>query len=1433
MKFIHLHTHSHYSLLDGLTKISDLVSRAKELGMDALALTDHGVLYGAIEFYKEANKQGIKPILGIEIYIAPKSRFDKTAGKGDDKYFHLTLLAENNEGWKNLIQLATKASLEGFYYKPRVDKDLLREYHKGLIAMSGCPKGEIPQFIINNNFEAAEKAALEYEEIFGKGNFFLEIGHHPNIAEVVKAENGIVKIHQKTGIPLVATQDIHYLRPEDAQYQDILLAVQTGNKLSDDDRLTLKADDFSMFSAEQAEELFKDFPEAIVNTVKIAERCNVKLALGQTLLPSFPLEGIAKSANEYLEKILNEKLFERYPGADAKVKERLAYELGVIEKTKFADYFLIVQDIVNWAKDHGIAVGPGRGSAAGSIVAYILGITGVDPLKYDLLFERFLNPERIAMPDIDIDFADKRRDEIFAYIREKYGSDRVAQIITFGTMAARGAVRDATRALSLPYSLGDQIAKLIPFGSDLEEALKETEELKEIYKNNPDAQKIIDSARHLEGVARHASVHACGVVISRDPLVNHVPLQYAPQDTNTIITQFEMGSIEDLGLLKMDFLGLKNLTIIEDAIRLIKEMRNENLDISKIPLDDKKTFELLQKAETTSVFQLECLSGDTQVSTTTLKKLYERKNKKVLHSLYFDEGKVHKNRILDIVRGEKKELYALITENDWYIKASKDHYFFTKNGWKKLGNIKIGEKVLIKSRSQHFLYNTCKTCGRQINGQKEAKSKFCYKCSASFYRNPSKKESREKIRVARMNFYNQGGRPWNQGLTAENNETLRKASKKISKALRGRPLEELWGKERAEKFKKEQSKRTQGENNPMFGKPSPHRKGGFRKDLGHYVRSNWEADFARILNLYGVKYEYEPKIFELVEANGQKLHYTPDFYTPQNNTFYEVKGWMRDLDSKKIELFKKQYSQYKFILINTARFAELALRFKDLIKWECPRMPPESQFNFIKVKEIKYSGKELTYDIVMQAPGNNYMANGFVVHNSDGMRRYLKELKPTELEDIIAMNALYRPGPMELIPSYIKRKHKLEKIHYLHPKLEPILEKTYGIGIYQEQMMRIARDLAGFTLAEADTLRKAIGKKIKELLDVQKEKIISGMLKNGIFQKTAEAIWELFPPFAKYGFNRSHAACYALIGYQTAYLKAHYQIEFTTALFNADAGDVERIAFLINETKKTDIKVLPPDINKSFVDFTPEEKNIRFGLLAVKNVGAGIVEAIIDERFRGGPFEDFTNFLNRVNHKDLNKKSLESLVKAGAFDSLNVERGLILANMENILSFSQSVKKSKLSNQNSLFGSNYQAHSLKLVSAPPASAKEKFQWEKELVGLYISEHPLSKYAEKLQMNKVKPIKIVKEIKEGQSGSGILRIAGIVGSIKKINTKTGKPMIFAKIEDLSDNMEVVVFEDTLKKNIGLWTDNNILIIEGRISWRDHEPKIIVSSAMELN
>ncbi len=1060
-KFTHLHTHSHYSLLDGLAKIPDLIKRTKELGMDSLALTDHGVLYGAVEFYKAAKKAGIKPILGVEAYVAPRDRFSKEAS---EKYYHLILLSETNAGWQNLIQLMSKAHTEGFYYKPRIDKDLLKKHREGLIGLSACLAGEVNRSLSAERFEDAKRIALEYEDILGKGNFFLEIGHHPNNAAVQKIYNDIIRLSKATGIPLVATQDIHYAKPEDAEYHDILLAVQTGNKTSDDDRLSLKSDNFSLNSPEEMAENFKDLPEAILNTAKIAERCTVELTLGKAILPDFPKPD-GKTASEYVRELAYERIDNRFPKEKQteEVLKRLEYELSIIEKTGFADYFLIVADMVNWAKNHGIAVGPGRGSAAGSLASYILGITDIDPLQYGLLFERFLNPERIQMPDVDIDFADARRDEVLAYLKEKYGPDHVAQIITFGTMAARAAIRDAGRAMGFGYGFCDQIAKLIPFNPTqgmkegwLKECLVKVIELKSLYDHNEDAKRLIDVAMHLEGVVRHASVHACGTVISKEPLVNYLPLQLAPQDKTNVITQFEMHTVEDLGLLKMDLLGLKNLTIIEETIRLIKETQDAVVKIDQIPLDDKATFDLLRAGDTTGVFQLE----------------------------------------------------------------------------------------------------------------------------------------------------------------------------------------------------------------------------------------------------------------------------------------------------------------------------------------------------------------------------------------GSGMRRYLKDLGPTEIEDVIAMISLYRPGPMDLIPSFIKRKHGQEKITYLHPRLEPILKKTYGIGVYQEQMMQIARDLAGFTLPEADTLRKAIGKKIKSLLEEQKEKLINGMLANGIPANVAQQIWELFPPFARYGFNKSHAACYAIIGYRTAYLKAHYREEFMAGLLNAEVNDIERISFLIQEAKQSGLEILPPDINKSFATFTPEGGKIRFGLVAIKNVGAEITRGIIEERVKGGPFKTFEDFLIRVQHKDLNKKSLESLAKGGAFDSLGIERNQAILNIDDIVKFAASARRdaSLNSSATSLFGASVPRASLRLRPAPPATEQEKLVWEKELLGFYLSEHPMNTYSERLNAIKPTPIEKVRLVKDEITPQ---RTAGLVTKLKKILTKKGDPMVFATIEDPSmQQLEVLVFNSVLVKTASIWEENNVLLVAGRMSWRDGEPKMICDEARKL-
>ncbi|MDP2629753.1 MAG: DNA polymerase III subunit alpha [Candidatus Harrisonbacteria bacterium] len=1062
-KFVHLHTHTHYSLLDGMSKIDELVAKAKEFKMDALAITDHGNLYGAIEFYKACKEAGIKPILGVEAYIAPGDCRDKSTGRDEKGYYHLVLLAKNESGWKNLLKLVTLSHLEGYYYKPRMDKEMLRKHSEGLIALSGCLGGELSQLLLQNRKEEAKKIAQEYEAIFGKDNYYIELGRHPEISEAEKVTPLLIQLAKETGIPLVATKDSHYLNDEDRPVHDILLAIQTGQNMDMDKEKRFTLEGYFSFAPEESMlETFQDLPEALENTVKIAQACNVELPLGKILLPKFHApEG--KDSAAYLREIVKEKTAQRYPNPDEKIHQRIEHELSIIETMGFPDYFLIVADFINWAKDRGIRVGPGRGSAAGSIVSYITGITDIDPIKYDLLFERFLNPARIQMPDIDIDLSDSRRDEVLAYLQEKYGEDHFAHIITFGTMAARAAIRDVGRALNIEYSFCDYLAKLIPFGKNLSQALRIVSELDDLYKKDERAKKIIDAAKRLEGVARHASVHACGTVISDKPLTDYVPLQYSPQKNNVIVTQFEMHAIEDLGLLKMDLLGLKNLTIIENTLELIRDLYGKNLDTNTFPLDDKKSFSLLQDTNTTGVFQLE----------------------------------------------------------------------------------------------------------------------------------------------------------------------------------------------------------------------------------------------------------------------------------------------------------------------------------------------------------------------------------------SGGMRRYLKELKPSEFEDIIAMVSLYRPGPMDLIPSYIARKHGKEQVSYLHPKLKPILEKTYGIGVYQEQMMKIASDLAGYSLAEADILRKAIGKKIKKLLDEQQDKLVSGMVKNGIEKRTAQAIWELFPPFAKYGFNRSHGASYAMIAYQTAYLKAHYPIAFMTALLNADAGDTDRIAFLIEEAKHMGIEVLPPDINKSSAAFTPDfegqanelKGNIRFGLNAIKNVGHNIVSAIVSERISSGEFKDFISVISRVTHKDLNKKSLESMIKAGVFDSLGTGRNTLLENMDEILKFSQRMKKTDNGSQAGLFGSNYAPapSSLKLKEAQPLDPGQKLAWEKELLGLYVSDHPLKTSKEKLDTVNPTAIKV---IKEDRSGSKSYRVAGLVVRVKTIITKSNKAMAFIRLEDLTDSIELVVFPDLYEKTKAVWAEGKLIALVGKLSFRNGELSMIVDNAKEL-
>ncbi|MFA6197674.1 MAG: DNA polymerase III subunit alpha [Patescibacteria group bacterium] len=1067
MEFVHLHVHSHYSLLDGLSKVDDLIARAQQLGMKSIALTDHGVMYGAIEFYQKAQAAGIKPIIGVEAYVAHASRADKVS-RTEERPYHLVLLAQNEIGYRNLISLTTRAHLEGYYYKPRIDFDLLAQHHDGLIALTACMAGELPKHILSGKLDLAETMIRQYQNLFGPDNFYLEVQHHLNVADQARVNQAIFDLSERLKVPVVATNDSHYLTPEDAAAHDILLCIQTKHKLSDQNRMTYKDFDVSLRTAEEMASDFADHPEAITNSVKIAERCNLSIELGKITLPYFEVP-LGQTTESYLKALCHRGLLSRYDIQDPahpkddlerKVIDRLDYELSVILKTGFASYFLIVQDFINWAKQNKIVVGPGRGSAAGSIVSYLTNITNLDPLKYELLFERFLNPERISMPDIDIDFADDRRDEVIRYVESKYGKDHVAQIITFGTMAARAAIRDVGRVLGLSYSYCDRVAKLIPMFTTLTEAIASIPELREIYAHDAEGRNLLDTAKKLEGVARHASVHACGVVITKESLDHYVPVQHAAQDDATIVTQYSLHPIEDLGLLKMDFLGLKNLTILQNTINIIEKIRQQQIDLDSIPLDDPATFRLLQQAKTTGVFQLE----------------------------------------------------------------------------------------------------------------------------------------------------------------------------------------------------------------------------------------------------------------------------------------------------------------------------------------------------------------------------------------SSGMKRYLKQLQPNDLEDIIAMVSLYRPGPMEFIPDFIAGKHGLKRTVYLHPKLQPILEKTYGVAVYQEQIMQIAQALAGFTLGEADVLRKAVGKKIAKLLAEQRNKFIDGCVNNDIPKSTAEKVFDFIEPFARYGFNRSHGACYALIAYQTAYFKANYPAEFMAALLTSDQENIDRIAIEIDECRKMNIQVLPPDINESFSTFTvvaektlAGQPTIRFGLCAVKNVGTNIVNTIITERKANGPFQTLEDFLTRVKSKDLNKKSMESLIKAGAMERYG-ERNQLLANLETLLAYAKSADRASSNGQINIFHLAPVDHrpALRLRTAQPASQLDCLTWEKQLLGLYITAHPFSEYAEVVK-DRVTPIANLLSC----AGSDTVIIAGMVTGLKKILTKSHETMFFAKIEDSTGAVEVLVFPKILSEKSAPWVEDQAILVSGRITDKDSERKIIANDAAILN
>lgn len=1051
--FVHLHVHTEYSLLDGACRISELVAQAKKHKMPALAITDHGVMYGAIQFYKEAIRQGVKPIIGCEMYVARQSRLDKSSQRKETPH-HLILLVKNNEGYKNLIKLVTLSYLEGFYYKPRIDKEILREYSSGLIALSACLKGEISQCILQKNIKKAKEVALDFLDIFGEDNFYLELQKNGIPEQEIVNEN-LIKLSQELSIPVVASNDIHYINKEDARAHEILLCIQTATNLSDPKRLKFSTDAFYFNSPEEMNKNFSEVPQALENTIRIAEKCNLEIDFRHAQLPEFKVPP-EHNINTYLKELCYKGLNERYSEVTKQLEDRLEYELSVIKKMEFEPYFLIVWDFVRYAKEKEIMVGPGRGSAAGSLVSYCLNITNVDPMAYGLLFERFLNPERISMPDFDIDFCYERREEVIEYVSKKYGNDKVAQIITFGTMAARAAVRDVGRALGIPYAQVDTIAKMIPWEPNItiEKALKMESRIKELMENDEDIKKLIETASSLEGLARHASTHAAGIVLSRKPLADYIPLQKTAE--GEICTQYAMAELEALGLLKMDFLGLRTLTVISNALKIIKHTRGEGVDINKIPLDDKKVYKMLSKGNCAGVFQLE----------------------------------------------------------------------------------------------------------------------------------------------------------------------------------------------------------------------------------------------------------------------------------------------------------------------------------------------------------------------------------------SEGMRDLVKRLKPENIEDITALLALYRPGPLGsgMIEDFINTKKGIVEIKYAHPRLEPILKETYGVIVYQEQVMKIASELAGFTLGQADILRKAMGKKQKGVMERQRELFIKGAQKNNIKKNTAGEIFDLIAYFAGYGFNKSHSVSYAFISYQTAYLKTHYTIEYMASLLTSIMGNNDKVALYIKECRNMNIEILPPDINQSLVNFTVVGgKAIRFGLAAVKNVGEKAIKSIIEERKGNSNFASLLDFCQRVDLRVVNKRVVESLIKCAGFDSIGARRSQLLAVLDVSLKSGQEYQKSKKNGQTSIFdlfeksnsdkdGGSYQD---RLPDISEFSKDELLAMEKEMLGLYISHHPLNDYKDKLK-------KIVTstsiELANLSDRSRVV-LAGVINNFKRKSTKNGNLMAFITLEDLEGTVEIITFPKVYEKCKEIIKKDEIVMIEGRLDVAEGKTKII--------
>lgn len=1500
MNFVHLHNHTHYSLLDGLTKIDEMVEFAKEQGSPAVAITDHGVMYGAIEFYQKCLKEEIKPIIGVETYVAPKSRFDKSS-KEDKANYHLLLLAKNNEGYQNMMKLITLSHLEGFYYKPRVDWEILQKYSKGIIACTACIGGEIPQLIIAGKEDAAKRRIKEYNDLFGRDNFYLEIQPHPNLDHQNEVNAKLIEYSKELNVPLVASNDIHYLKKEDAEVQDILLCLQNKKKKEDKDRMCMLDEDFSMKTNKEMIEYFKDVPEAIENTVKIAEKCNVEIELGKIQLPYFEVpEGYDGSS--YLRKLCGDGLVKRYGKSydevDKEIKERMDYELSIIDNMGWPSYFLIVADFVVWAKQQKIVVGPGRGSAAGSFVSYLLGITNIDPLKYDLLFERFLNPERVSMPDIDLDFADTRRDEVIKYVEDKYGKDNVAQIITFGTMAARAAVRDVGRVLDYSYDFCDKLAKMIPMFSKTAEALENVEELKDFYQKDEGAKKILDYTQRIEGVSRHASTHACGVLITKDPLVNYTPLQYASSSDRSIVSQYSLHPTEDLGLLKMDFLGLKNLTIIESAINIIKNTAGDEIDIDQIPLEDEGTYKLFQEGETTGVFQFESsgmkrylreLKPSEFEDVVAMVALYRpgpmewipdyvkgKHGKKKITYLHKDLKPIldktygvaiYQEQVMQIARtlagfsmGEADVLRKAMGKKIPELLAKQKENFI--NGCVKNGiNKELAEKIF--SFIEPFAgygFNRCLTGDTVVNCAKTGKP-YTMKQLYSLW-----KEGKKLPTILSLNEQNKLIKKEISAVYNNGEKKIYKIKTRLGKTIKAtanHPFKTINGWINLEDLKT-------GNFIGLSRKASTSNKAYNIEDyklavLGYLIA---EGNLCHTNGFYfysGGKeelndYKKQLEMFKNTKGTLNSSKSAVSIYAGRVNLNKksEAVEWVKNIGLYGQKAIDKKLPDFVFELNKEQTSLLLSKMFQGdgciNLKRKYPQifyatsskvLAKQLQHLFLKLniittlhtKKFKYrEGYKKGYTITINRYNN-------IKEFYDNCSKHLIGEKKRVFEEIIKKHAIINSktgegaarGSKDIIPGVV-RERIVKKINKQGYTLKGFARKFN----FSERLLFNDKKKKGYLRETVNKLSRILND--KELFDISNSDIywdeiikIESVGKEITYDLTIDKTHN----FVANDFivHNSHAACYALIGYQTAYLKAHWPAEFMAALLTADQQNIDRVAVEIEECRNMGMEVMPPDINESMDSFTVTEPAgdgksgiIRFGLNGIKNVGEHIVEVIIKERKKNGHYKDVFDFLERVTDKDMNKKSLESLIKSGSFDRLE-DRSKLLNNMDALLNFNKEASKIKNSKQSSLFGNTMGVdypNRITLEDSVGVTRQEKLNWEKELLGLYITEHPFRDFKKHLQ-DLILPIN---DISSSQTNQNI-NVAGIVSTVKKIVTRNSKSMVFAKIEDERSSTEVLVFPNLLQETSEVWEEGKPVICQGKVSDKDQEIKILADTACNLD